>query len=412
MPNSPTSLNKTHSNNVTELERWLLKKMLQYMGKPPVSFKLWNGDLISAAEHRPENTILHLHTRKTLWRLLANPALNFGDDYSSGRITLEGDLTSFIEAVYASQTASRKQTLLERYIINRPRRMRRNTVSDAKRNIHHHYDLGNDFYRLWLDKEMQYTCAYFPKPTDTLETAQIAKMDHVCKKLRLKPGETVVEAGCGWGALALHMARHYGVHVRAYNISHEQIAFAKERAKREGLSSQVQYFEDDYRNISGEHDVFVSVGMMEHVGRTSFGDFGRVMDRSLKPEGRGLLHSISQNEPRPVNAWIERRIFPGGYTPTLREMLEILEPLDLVVNDVENLRLHYAKTLEHWLHRFNMHKRQITDMYDEHFLRAWRLYLCGSIANFQANALQLYQIVFTRAVPTDMPWTRAYLYKS
>lgn len=397
------------SSKASGLESRLMQKLLQFMGNPPLCIELWDGTKIQGAGN-PVST-LRISSRKVMWRLLLNPGLNFGDDYSAGLIELDGELTEFLRKVYLAQAPAHRSSLLERYAINRPSRLKHNSVTKAKQNIHHHYDLGNEFYRLWLDEEMVYTCAYFPEPTATLEEAQKAKMDLVCRKLRLQPGETVVEAGCGWGSLALHMARYYGVKVRAFNISHEQIKFARERAAKEKLTGSVEYVEDDYRNISGEYDVFVSVGMMEHVGRSNFKTFGELIDTVLKRNGRGLIHSISQNEPRPVNAWLEQRIFPGGYTPTLREMCEVLEPIDCVVVDVENLRMHYAKTCEHWLERFDAHADEIKAMYDEAFVRAWRLYLSGCIANFSTNSLQLYQILFTRAGQPAVPWTRAYLYK-
>jgi cyclopropane-fatty-acyl-phospholipid synthase len=258
---------------------------------------------------------------------------------------------------------------------------------------------------------MQYTCAYFPTPDLTIEEAQRAKMDHVCRKLQLKPGDRVVEAGCGWGGLARHMAQHYGVKVRSYNISHQQILYARERVEAAGLGESVEYVEDDYRNITGEYDVFVSVGMLEHVGRDHYRELGDVIHRCLAPAGRGLIHSIGRNKPEPMNAWIEKRIFPGAYPPTLREMMDIFEAHEFSVLDVENLRLHYAKTLEHWLERFNRHAEKIESSYDSAFVRAWRLYLAGSIAGFTAGTLQLFQVVFTRGTNNDLPWSRAHLYR-
>ena len=292
-------------------------------------------------------------------------------------------------------------------MFNRPRS---NSLNGSKDNIHDHYDIGNDFYRLWLDKKMQYTCAYFGEPTATLEEAQIAKMDHVCKKLMLKPGETVVEAGCGWGTLALHMARHYDVKVKAYNISHQQVISAREQAKAEGLAGRVEFIEDDYRNLSGRFDVFVSIGMLEHVGTRYYRELGKIIGRSLKENGRGLIHSIGRNRAEPINPWIERHIFPGAYMPTLREMMEIFEPSGFSILDVENLRLHYAKTLQHWLARFEQAKDRIGTMYDQKFIRSWRLYLAGSIASFTAGDLQLFQVVFAHPNKNDLPWTRASLY--
>ncbi|HYA38111.1 MAG TPA: cyclopropane-fatty-acyl-phospholipid synthase family protein, partial [Candidatus Methylomirabilis sp.] len=219
-----------------------------------------------------------------------------------------------------------------------------------------------------------------------------------------------VEAGCGWGGLARHMARHYGVTVSSYNISHQQILYARERARAEGLENKVEYVEDDYRNISGGFDVFVSVGMLEHVGRDNYAVLAEVIHRCLTPNGRGLIHSIGRNRPELMNAWIEKRIFPGAYPPSLREMMDIFEPHEFSVLDVENLRLHYAKTLERWLARFDQNEAMIETMYDRAFVRAWRLYLAGSIAAFTTGSLQLFQVVFTRGTNNDLPWSRAHLY--
>jgi cyclopropane-fatty-acyl-phospholipid synthase len=257
---------------------------------------------------------------------------------------------------------------------------------------------------------MAYTCAYYAPGATTLEAAQLAKMEHICRKLRLKPGETVIEAGCGWGSLARYMALNHGVKVRAFNISHEQIAYAKARADAEGLTGRVEYVEDDYRNIRGSCDVFVSVGMLEHVGVKHYQELGAVIDRSLAADGRGLIHSIGQNQPIPINAWIQRRIFPGGYTPTLRQMMDVLEPYDLSVLDVENLRRHYAQTLAHWLERFDAHQDEVRAMYGEDFVRAWRLYLSGSQTNFSGGYLQLYQVLFSRPRSNNLPMTRDDLY--
>ncbi len=288
---------------------------------------------------------------------------------------------------------------------------RSNSLRGSRKNIHHHYDIGNDFYSLWLDKAaMQYTCAYFPNPDMTLEQAQIAKLHHVCRKLQLKPGQSVVEAGCGWGGLACFMAKEYGVNVTAYNISHEQVAYARSRAEQQGLADKVTFVEDDYRTINGEYDVFVSVGMLEHVGIDNYKALGRLIDRCLKENGVGLIHTIGRNKPALMNAWIEARIFPGGCPPSPGQMMDIFEPYSFSILDVENLRMHYAKTLEHWLHRFEENIDTVTGMYDGVFARAWRLYLSGSIAAFTAGSLQLFQVLFTRQRNNDLPWSRVHLY--
>jgi cyclopropane-fatty-acyl-phospholipid synthase len=348
-----------------------------------------------------------IRDRSTLLALARNPQINFGDLYSEGRIEIEGDLVDVIERLYelpvslSSHIFSRCLSWLES-----------NSPGGSRKNIHHHYDISNDFYQLWLDPQMVYTCAYFPEPTTTLEEAQRAKMDLVCRKVWLKPGETVVEAGCGWGALALHMAEQYGVKVKAFNISSEQIAFARERAQREGLASRVEFIQDDYRNITSRADAFVSVGMLEHVGKSHYTELARTIWRTIGDSGRGLLHFIGRNRPRAMNAWIRRRIFPGAYPPGLREVMQFLEPHDFSVHDVENLRMHYARTCECWLNEFEHHFDAVKERLGEQFARMWRLYLAGSIAAFRFGSLQLFQVVFAGKQCSSQPWNRSYLYLS
>ena len=397
------------SRRATAADRWLARKLLEAVGEAPVAMELWDGTEVALPGRRPEYRV-RVGDRRALWSLLLDPEVNFGDLFSAGRVRLEGDLVSFIETAY---------TALERAgggPWGRPGRWlggrrRRNTLRGSRDNIHHHYDIGNDFYALWLDSaHMQYTCAYFPDPAISLEAAQEAKLHHVCRKLQLRPGETVVEAGCGWGGLARFMARHYGVTVRAYNISEEQVKYARERARAEGLAGRVEYVLDDYRNIEGTYDVFVSVGMLEHVGPDNYRQLGEVIARSMRPDGRGLIHTIGRRSPAPMNGWIERRIFPGAHPPSLAEMMEIFEPQGFAVQDVENLRLHYALTLRHWLDRFEAHAGEVREMFDEAFVRAWRLYLAGSIAAFRTSQLQLFQVLFTGPDRHDLPWSRAHLY--
>lgn len=396
---------------VSALDRWMARKLLDLIGQPPLAFVLWNGEEISPSGAVPTVRV-RMHDSEVLHQLLMNPALYFGDLYSAGRIDIEGDLTDFLVIVYRAAEASPKYQKLKNAQTRLFYRPRRNQPKESRDNIHHHYDIGNEFYERWLDREaMQYTCAYFPSPDLTLEQAQRAKMDHVCRKLRLKPGDRVVEAGCGWGGLARHMAKHYGAKVSSYNISHQQILYAREKAKADGLDKSIEYVEDDYRNISGEYDVFVSIGMLEHVGRDHYRELGEVIHRCLSPNGFGLIHSIGRNKPEPINVWIEKRIFPGSYPPTLREMMDVFETRQFSVLDVENLRLHYAKTLEHWLTRFDQNREEIEKMFDRAFVRAWQLYLAGSLAGFAAGTLQLFQVVFARSANNEIPWSRASIYR-
>lgn len=388
----------------TSLDRWLLDRLASRFDNTRIRMALWDEPALKATDELP--VTVRFADRNALLQLIANPAANFGDLYSAGRITVSGDLLLLLDEAY--RVANRRphySRLVARLRANAP------SLADARRNIHHHYDIGNEFYRLWLDRDaMQYTCAYYADRAMTVEQAQRAKMHHICRKLQLKPGEHVVEAGSGWGGFAIFMAKHYGARVRSFNISSRQVEYAREWAKAERQSGVVEFIEDDFRNIAGRYDAFVSVGMLEHVGVRNYRELGQLIDRVLTPQGRGLIHSIGRDRAIPLNPWIERRIFPGAYPPTLREMMEIFEPNGLSVLDIENIRLHYARTLEHWLERFEENLEAVRSMFDNNFVRAWRLYLAGSIMAFVHGNLQLFQVLFARSGLNSIPWTRAHVY--
>jgi cyclopropane-fatty-acyl-phospholipid synthase len=393
------------------LEARLLRRLLSGFGNPPIEFHLaWSGERI-APKGVGATERVRIEDRATLRGLLRDAQVRFGDAYSEGQIEVEGDLVRLVATVFRSLGQLKAHASIAARIAGWMHRPRRNSLTGSRENIHRHYDLGNEFYSLWLGDTMAYTCAYYVTGEASLDQAQVAKMDYVCRKLRIGAGDSVVEAGCGWGGLALHIAECYGAKVRAFNISREQLDYARASARRRGLSRRVEFVEDDYRNISGAHDVFVSVGMLEHVGRDHYAELGRMLFRTLARDGRGLIHSIGRNQPGPLHPWIERRIFPGAYPPSLGEMMEIFEPAQMSVLDVENLRLHYARTLRHWLERYEaaLHKVRST-FSDESFVRMWRLYLSGSVAAFETGVLQLFQVLFTRHDNNAIPLTRAYMY--
>ena len=391
-------------------ENWLLKNLYAAVGSAPVRIALKQGPAVGPKDVFPVAGLI-IRDRATLMRIVLNPEVAFGEAYADGAMEVQGDLLALLDSVYRSMAAKGRPSWYRRLPSLWLRLTQGNSRRGSQHNIHHHYDLSNQFYQLWLDRNLVYTCAYFPEPSVTLEEAQLAKMDHVCRKVRLQPGERVAEAGCGWGSLALHMARQYGVKVKAFNISHEQIVYARWRAQQEGLDGRVEFIEDDYRNIHGRFDAFVSVGMLEHVGREHYRELGKVIHRTMGDSGRGLLHFIGRNRRRPLNAWVRKHIFPGAYPPTLREVADIFEPWDLAVLDVENLRLHYARTLEHWLERFESSRQQVAAMFDERFVRMWRLYLAGSVAAFHTGTMQLFQVIFAGSECKAIPWTRAHLYE-
>jgi cyclopropane-fatty-acyl-phospholipid synthase len=405
VPETAYGIEEARSREPSSLDRWLLKQITTRLGPDSaVRPTLWDEPDVAP---RDGTVGVRFLDRKALWQVVVNPGLHFGDHYSAGRIQVRGDLLTLLLEAYRFTDAHRGL----RGLLAHGRKLAPD-LSDSKRNIHHHYDLGNEFYKLWLDREaLQYTCAYFADPSMTIEQAQQAKMHHVCRKLQLKAGERVVEAGGGWGGFALFMAKNYGVRVRSFNISKEQVAHSRAWAKELGLDGQVEFVEDDYRNLTGTYDAFVSIGMLEHVGKGNYEDLGALMSRALTPEGRGLVHSIGRDAPALMNAWIDKRIFPGAYPPTLREMMDMFEPHALSVLDVENIRLHYAKTLEWWLQRYEENVDAVRQMFDETFVRAWRLYLVGSIAAFLAGKLQLFQVLYARTGAKNVPWTRAHVYR-
>jgi cyclopropane-fatty-acyl-phospholipid synthase len=387
------------------LDRWLVRTLVDHLGpSSPVRIALWDEPDITP---RDGTVALRILDSKALWMLVMHPDLHFGDLYSAGRLEVRGHLLTLLEEAYRyTEKHGALSALLARFRALAP------DLSESKRNIHHHYDISNDFYRLWLDREAhQYTCAYFADPAMTIEQAQQAKMHHVCRKLQLKAGETVVEAGSGWGGFALFMAENYGVRVRTFNISREQVAFARDWSKRRSLDHLVEFVEDDYRNMTGTYDAFVSIGMLEHVGVGNYVGLGALMSKVIGSNGRGLVHSIGRDRPAMLNAWIDKRIFPGAQPPTLRQMMDLFEPNKLSVLDIENIRLHYAKTLEWWLQRYEENVDAVRAMFDETFVRAWRLYLTGSIAAFTLGKLQLFQVLFARSGAKNVPWTRAHVYR-
>ena len=389
---------------VTWIDILLASILARRLGDAGIGIELWDGSRI---EDAASSSRLVFRSRPALLAVLTRPALQFGEQYTCGGIDMEGDLADALAAVFASMPPRHESRL--------SRAIRRRSVSidamRAYRNVHHHYDLGLEFYRLWLDEQMVYTCGYFATPEVTLEQAQLAKMDHVCRKLRLQPGETVIEAGCGWGALAMHMAEHYGARVRAYNISTQQVEFARARAAERGLGNRVEFVAADYREITGSCDAFVCIGMLEHVGPRHYRELGGVIRQVTSPRGRGLLHSIGRISPQPTDPWLRRRIFPDGYAPSLAEMSRVFEPSGLTIVDIENLRPHYERTLQHWLARFEEAAPRIRETFDERFVRTWRLYLASCIGAFRVGTMQLFQILFTCSPASSLPWTRADLYR-
>ncbi len=403
---SSTSLVRNYSSR---FDMWLLRRLYSSIGNPQIRIIMGDALEVAPAAAFPVATIA-IRDRRTLLQMLLDPQLGFGDAYTAGRVTIDGSLVAMLETVFQSMSAIESHNWYSTLESSFLAFLQRNSLRGARKNIHCHYDLGTEFFRLWLDSQLVYSGAYFPSASLTLEVAQIAKMDYICRKLNLHPGERVVDIGCGWGALAFHMAKHYGAKVQAVGNSHEQILWARRRAAELHLTQQIEFIEDDYRNISTQCDALVSVGMLEHVGARHYRDMGRVIHRVLDSAGRGLIQTIGLNQPHPFNLWTRKRVFPGTYAPTLRQAMDLFEPGNLSVVDVENLRPHYARTLEHWLERFENSSAKVSDMFGADFVRLWRLYLAGSLVGFTCGSLQHFQILFARNACQRIPLTRAQLY--
>jgi len=352
--------------------------------------------------------------------IVLDPRLGAGEAYMDGRIVMErGGVMELVELVQANNRWEKRGKLmapsLRRKITGQLAFLARsfNKPGSSKRNVAHHYDIGNDLYKLMLDADhMQYSCAYWPRDDMTLEQAQEAKLAHIAAKLAIEPGQSVLDIGCGWGGMAIYLARHYDVKVHGITLSEEQIALAKQRAQAAGVADKATFELVDYR-LLGErgvtYDRIVSVGMFEHVGTPQFETFFRTCANLLTDEGVMLLHTIGRmGKPGTTDAFTDKYIFPGGYIPALSETVEVSEKMKLIATDVEMLRLHYAKTLREWYKRCLDHKDEMVALMDERFFRMWTFYLSGSTAAFESGGLCNYQIQYARNRHT-LPLTRGYI---
>ena len=364
---------------------------------------------------KKENPIRFKILDKTLhWKLLINPDLYLGEGYTDGSIVIEnGTLTEFLDI--AIKNIGRDSANSITNALDKFRRMYRyitnfNLIGKSKQNVAHHYDLSNKFYDLFLDEKRQYSCAYFKNEDDTLEVAQNNKIDHIIKKLNLKSNHKVLDVGCGWGTLALDIAKKTQCEVVGITLSKNQLEYAQQKAREMNLENQVEFRLEDYRQLSEKFDRVVSVGMFEHVGRKFYSKyFNKVFD-FLNEDGVALIHTIgSINPPRGPQPWITKYIFPGGYTPSLSEVSLPIEKSGLIISDLEVLRAHYAHTIRNWKDRFMSKKEQVLEMFDEKFFRMWEFYLVGCEMSFKWGDQVVFQFQLTRKLKAT-PITRDYIY--
>ncbi len=354
---------------------------------------------------------IRLHDRALHWKLPLRPALTVGESYMDGTLTIEeGTLYDFLAV--ASENLHRldqRYSPGERYSAMLRLLQQWNPVSSSKRNVAHHYDLSGELYDLFLDSDRQYSCAYFPTPEMSLDDAQRAKKKHIMAKLRLEPGQKVLDIGSGWGGLALSMAQEYDVDVTGITLSEEQLKVARQRAEDAQLAHKVRFELCDYRQLAGRFDRIVSVGMFEHVGVGYFQTFFNRIRDLLSDQGIALLHAIGRSAgPGATNPWIRKYIFPGGYTPAISEVLPKVERAGLLVTDIEFLFPHYADTLRHWAKRFAGNRAKAAQIYDERFCRMWEFYLTGAETAFRHQGLMVFQMQMAKNAAA-VPRTRDYI---
>ena len=392
-----------------EINKNIVKSIAEHLSDRPFDLEYWDGEIIQYGEGEPEFKLI-IKNFPSKKELLSDPSVALGEAYMKGDIDIEGDLQKFFESIIRNKDSFMNKNTVFRLAS----KIKAPSLIKSKKDIAHHYDIGNDFYSLWLDKTMSYSCGYFKNPTDTLYDAQMNKIHHILKKLNLKEGQHLLDIGCGWGYLIIEAAKLYKVKALGITLSEEQFKKAKERIKQEGLEDLVDVQLMDYRNLEKsnlEFDRIVSVGMAEHVGHANLPLFFKNVDSVLKESGLFLLHNITNLVETEGNKWITTYIFPGGYLPTLREELNIAADINFRTLDVESLRLHYMKTLEEWCKNFMNHLDEERDMFDDEFLRMWHLYLATCAAAFHYWDIDIHQILFSKGINNTLPMTRKYLYE-
>jgi cyclopropane-fatty-acyl-phospholipid synthase len=364
-----------------------------------------NGKEHLIGEGKPVFTVV-FHKTPRVNELLSSTSIALGEAYMHGDIEIEGELYHALYYFMGQMGKfSTDKKALKKIIFTA------NTKKNQKKEVSSHYDIGNDFYKLWLDETMSYSCGYFKSEEDSLYDAQCNKVERILEKLYLKEGMSLCDIGCGWGFLLIEAAKKYKVHGVGITLSSEQKNIFEKRIRKEGLEDYLSVKLMDYRDLETldmKFDRVVSVGMIEHVGRDHYALFMNCVKKVLKPSGIFLLHYISALLEHPGDAWIKKYIFPGGMIPSLREIISIAAELHFCTVDVESLRRHYNKTLLHWNKNFQEHRGEVVEMFGEEFARMWELYLCSCAATFKSGIIDLHQILFTNDVNNDLPMTRWY----
>lgn len=392
--------------------RDLIHGILSRMTGASFAVRYWDGAQVTYGTEPPE-FVLHLRSERVCRELLGNLNVGFGEAYMSGAIEVEGDLQKLLRLTFVGGPEITGLGRREKVRLALAAWRQRGSVTRARKNVALHYDLGNDFFKLWLGNEMAYSCAYFHSPQDDLDTAQEQKFRHICAKLRLRPGDRLLDIGCGWGGFLVHAARHHGIRGVGVTLSQAQKDAADQRVAAHGLSDRVTIRLVDYRELpeDGGFDRIVSIGMFEHVGKRHISDYVRHTRRLLAEDGVGVLHTIGRREAAPANPWLTKYIFPGAYFPTLADLATPLGQCGLHITDVEVWRMQYALTLDRWIEAYEANVDTVRTMYGEPFTRMWRLYLNSCAASFRYGDFCVWQVQFTARLDSEFPLTRDYLYR-
>ena len=391
------------------MEQSIFNRALKLIKVGGIRVVYWDGADRDFGPDTPWFTLKINHPR-AIRAIARNMTLGFGEAYMKGDIEVIGALAEVGHLVGENQKAFGKLAVLDKLSF---KRLKTNTKRNQHKHIQHHYDLGNDFYKLWLDTSMAYSCAYFKTKEDTLELAQAQKIDHVLRKLQLQAGMTLLDIGSGWGELLIRAVQDYGVAGHGITLSREQFKHCVARAEELGLSETLTFELINYQDLAKQptqYDRIVSVGMYEHVGEHNQKDYFRAVEQMLIPGGITVLHTISNQTPAKSDPWIDKYIFPGGYLPAVETIDHIWPIFGFRLLDYENLRIHYAMTLREWAKRYEANKVTLIGMYGEEFYRMWQLYLAGSESGFRWGDLGLSQFVFSKGVNNDLPLTREALY--
>lgn len=389
------------------LEKTFYKKFLKNSFNIPVKVTYWDGDVDIYGEGEPQIGI-KFNEAVSIKDIANNASLALGEAYMDKKLEIDGSIEELILAAYNNKNSFFYNSKLKKILPNK-----KHSEKENKEYVQSHYDIGNDFYKIWLDDTMTYSCAYFENETDDLETAQINKVHHIIKKLNPQPGKTLMDIGCGWGTLMLTAAQEYGLKVTGITLSQEQYDYVNQKIKELGLEDKAEVILTDYREMEGRQwDYVTSVGMFEHVGKDNLKGYFEDVYKFLNENGTALIHGITRQGQGASNAWLDKYIFPGGYVPGLNENIEHILAAGLQVDDIETLRRHYQKTTEIWDKNFNDNLDEIKKTKDERFIRMFDMYLQACAASFASGNIDVMQFLLTKGASSEnLPMTRDYIYK-